>query len=80
MNGSMFNGSNVNHCLGVIDDFQIKSYFTGNYENQLSFDYNQYKGTHLLVALRYEVNGNIVNHGQVEKSISKQNQHYHLSK
>lgn len=66
VNGSMFNGGNVNHCLGVIDDFQIKASSTGNYENQLSFDYNQYKGTHLLVALRYKVNGNIVNHGQVK--------------
>ena len=66
VNGSMFNGGNVNHCLGVIDGFQIKASTTGNYENQLSFDYNQYKGTHLLVALRYKVNGNIVNHGQVK--------------
>ena len=66
VNGSMFNGGNVNHCLGVIGDFQIKATSTGNYENQLSFDYNQYKGTQLLVALRYKVNGNIVNHGQVK--------------
>lgn len=66
VSGSMFNGGNVNHCLGVIDGFQIKATSTGNYENQLSFDYNQYKGTHLLVALRYKVNGNIVNHGQVK--------------
>ncbi|MBK9580647.1 MAG: hypothetical protein IPO48_01500 [Saprospiraceae bacterium] len=66
VNGSMFNGGNVNHCLGVIDDFQIKATSTGNYENQLSFDYNHYKGTQLLVALRYKVNGNIVNHGHLK--------------
>jgi hypothetical protein len=65
VNGSMFDAGNVNHCLGSISNFEIKPLQSTDYVEQLSFDYNLYKGTQLKVALRYKINGIFVNHGQV---------------
>lgn len=66
VNASLFDGGNLNHCLGAISDFQIKQVQSNTYVNQLTFDYNQYKDSQLNVALRYKINGTIVNHGQVK--------------
>lgn len=65
VNASIFDGGNVNHCLGSITNFQIKPIQSSTYVDQLSFDYTQYKGTQLNVDLRYKINGNVVYHGKV---------------
>lgn len=66
VNANLFDGGNLNHCLGAISDFQIKQVQSNTYVNQLTFDYNQYKDSQLNVALRYKINGTIVNHGLVK--------------
>lgn len=65
VNASLFDGGNVNHCLGSITNFQIKPTQSATYVDQLTFDFTQYEGTQLNVDLRYKINGNVVNHGKV---------------
>jgi len=65
-NGMLFDGGNEDHCVGTISDFQIRLLPSGNFASQLIFNYDQYKGTSIMVALRYKIDGNWVNHGMVK--------------
>ncbi|MBP6237842.1 MAG: T9SS type A sorting domain-containing protein [Saprospiraceae bacterium] len=65
-NGMLFDGGNEDHCVGTISDFQIRLLPSGNFASQLIFNYDQYKGTNIMVALRYKIDGNWVNHGMVK--------------
>lgn len=65
-NGMLFVRKNEDHCAGTISDFQIRLLPSGNFASQLIFNYDQYKGTSIMVALRYKIDGNWVNHGMVK--------------
>ncbi|MBK9742341.1 MAG: T9SS type A sorting domain-containing protein [Saprospiraceae bacterium] len=64
--GSMFDGGNEYHCLGVIGEFQINWQQGTHFYDQLTFNYNQYKGTQLKINIKYKINGNFVDQRQVK--------------
>jgi hypothetical protein len=64
--GDMFKIDNASTCLGVISDFEISLLSPLQYGSTILFPRQQYKGTSIFLKLRYKLNGNYVNYGNVK--------------
>lgn len=53
----LFDAGNANHCLGEIQDFEIRALGTMDYSSQLTYDYNSVVGQIKPFELRVRVNG-----------------------
>lgn len=71
--GDMFKSENATTCLGVISDFEISLLSPLQYASSILFPKQQYKGTSIFLKLRYKLNGNYVNYGNVKVNFSNDN-------
>ncbi|MBL0082970.1 MAG: T9SS type A sorting domain-containing protein [Saprospiraceae bacterium] len=57
LSAALFDAGNTNHCLGEIDQFEIRALGTLDYVSQLTYDYNAVVGQVKPFELRVRING-----------------------